>query len=514
MDLYAINDWDAWIYAYGANLVNLLYSSVVWKSLVIIFTVFAFLKIVPSLRDSGNVLKDLLMKVGAIVVFSALTLWPVETKIDVYRITKADAYTNVFKWIVPVGRDQELKGELVLSMDAELPVVQAFAGWVLGYMQFWTMWLVDKAGTTLGLDSMSSGSFMNAAKLGTIVEDVKNGIDTVIADLKDKGEWTPEDQIKYADFTQDLQDFLAKNCLSPDAVSELWEKTTDGDPVSVSLLKENVNPNLSPAEQEECRQIAERIESTVSDICQKWSSVNDGAPTGICESMVSVSTWQKIKNFFTNLAHSASNLKETVKGMFSKGVDFVLGLAKEIIIGLGMAVAAFTNIFLLGGIVVVVPIALGILNLFVFFLSPIFFLTQLVQGKFVDSTVRILLEMLWARLLYAVYALAYTLTALLQIPAWKSVLGIVGGVAAKNPELVAEIFAKKVASSVIGVAGFGMLLYVMTHVALTLAVGSMVLFMGAKLLRTLIFDELLFIADVLTGGRHQIVKSIGGLLKK
>ena len=66
----------------------------------------------------------------------------------------------------------------------------------------------------------------------------------------------------------------------------------------------------------------------------------------------------------------------------------------------------------------------------------------------------------------------------------------------------------------IGVAGFGMLLYVMTHVALTLAVGSMVLFMGAKLLRTLIFDEALYLMDILTGGRFSTVRSVRSILKK
>jgi len=57
-----------------------------------------------------------------------------------------------------------------------------------------------------------------------------------------------------------------------------------------------------------------------------------------------------------------------------------------------------------------------------------------------------------------------------------------------------------------------MLLYVMTHVALTMIVGMAVLFLGAKLLRTLIFDEALYIGDILTGGRHNVVASAKKLL--
>lgn len=510
MDIFAINNWDAWIYAYGANLVNLLYSSTVWKAMVVAFTVFAFVKMAFTVKDSANIVKEVIIKSLSIALFSVLTLWPVTVKLDIYKVTKAEAYTNVFKWIVPVGSGEELKASLYLSADVELPPVVALSGFALGYLQFWTMWLVDKAGTTLGINSVSSAAFMNVGKLGTLEEEIRGGIDSVIADLKDKGQWTPAVQQKYAEVNQDIQDFFAKNCVDPGAVEGAWSSTVNGDPVSISFFKEHINPKLTPAEQDECREIISRVESNVSDICQAWSSANDGAPVGICRTMVSVSTWQKVKNFF-------ASLKESVKKTFS--ISTLLEIIKDFLIGAAVSFAGVLNILLLGGIAMAAPVALGIINFFIFFLSPLFFLTQLVLGKFVESTVRVLLEMLWARLLYAVFVLAYALTTALQWPAWKAILGVSGGVTFQlSGRMIAELIAKKIGSALVAsaggtIGGLAFLSLAMTHIALTLVVALTVLFVGAKLLRTLIFGEALYIADILTGGRHRITRGLSGLFK-
>jgi len=501
VDIFAINNWDAWIYAYGANLINLLYSSVVWKAMVIIFTVFAFLKIAFSLKDSSNIIKDLFLKVGAVAVFSVLTLWPVTATLNIYKITKAEAYTNVFKWIIPVGSGDELKANLYLSADVELPTVLVGAGYVLGYLQFWTMWLVDKAGTTLGINSVSSAAFMNVGKLGVLEEEIRGGLDSVISSLKDKGMWTPDVQREYAEVNQDLQDFFAKNCVDPGVVEGAWSSTVNGDPVSIDFFKDHINPNLTLSDQNECKEIISRVETNISDLCQKWSSANDGAPEGICRTMVSVSTWDKVKMFFSSVKEKVSNI--SIKKILSGGLGFLLDLAKNLIIGVGMAFGAFANVFLLGGIAMAAPVALGIINFFIFFLSPLFFLTQLVLGRFVESTIRVLLEMLWARLLYAVFVLAYALSTALQWPAWKLLLG---GTAGLSGRVAIELLAKKIASKLIIGGGYALMAMSLIHIALTLIVALTVLFVGAKLLRTLIFGEALYLADLLTGGRHSITK--------
>ncbi len=514
MDIFAINNWDAWIYAYGANLINLLYSSVVWKAMVIIFTVFAFLKIAFSLKDSSNIIKDLFLKVGAVAVFSVLTLWPVTTTLNIYKITKAEAYTNVFKWIIPVGSGDELKANLYLSADVEFPPVLVAAGYVLGYLQFWTMWLVDKAGTTLGINSVSSAAFMNVGKLGVLEEEIRGGLDSVILSLKDKGMWTPDVQKEYAEVNQDLQDFFAKNCVDPGVVEGAWSSTVNGDPVSIDFFKDHINPNLTLSDQNECKEIISRMETNISDLCQKWSSANDGASEGICKTMVNVSTWDKIKNFFVSIKNS---VKE--KASLSYIIGTILGWLKDLVIGAAVSLAGILNMLLLGGIAMAAPIALGVINFFIFFLSPLFFLTQLVLGKFAESTIRVIFEMLWARLLYAVFVLAYALSTALQWPAWKAFLGLGAGTTSQlSGKIIAEVIAKKLGSALIASAGgligeLTLLTLSMTHIALTLVVALTILFVGAKLLRTLIFNEALYIADILTGGRHRITKGLSSLIK-
>ena len=127
--------------------------------------------------------------------------------------------------------------------------------------------------------------------------------------------------------------------------------------------------------------------------------------------------------------------------------------------------------------------------------------------------------MLWARLLYAVFVLAYALSTALQLPAWRAILGLgLGATSELSAEAIAKLLAKKFASTIIGTAGgviggLGLLSFGMMHIALTLIAALTVLFMGAKLLRTLIFEEALYIADILTGGRHRITEGFSRLFK-
>jgi len=44
------------------------------------------------------------------------------------------------------------------------------------------------------------------------------------------------------------------------------------------------------------------------------------------------------------------------------------------------------------------------------------------------------------------------------------------------------------------------------HLAITIAAGMVVLIFGAKMLRTLIFNEALYLADILQIGRHFVKK--------
>ncbi|ADU97737.1 hypothetical protein Theam_1781 (plasmid) [Thermovibrio ammonificans HB-1] len=494
MDIYALNNWDATIYVYGINLVNLLYGSPVWKAIVAITSVYAFFRFFPEIKDSPNIPGQLIKRALAVFLFSALTLWPTTWTIDIYTISKAKDYTNVFKWVVPVNRSDSFTADLYLSAEAKLPAVVGFVGQFIGDLQFWTMWLIDKAGRTLGTDTVGKG-LMHTAKLMTLEKEISQGIDTVVAELRDKGQWTPQDQQKLAELNSALRDFLAQNCVSPSVIEDVWQKATSDGPGDVlPMLLDNINDDLDSTTKQSCQELASEIKSTVSNICERWSSVT-GDPSGVCSSMVEVSLMQKLSNFF----HSAVN---SIKSFPEKGVEAILSILKDLLVGFFLGAAGLANFVLLAGITTIAPISLGITNLLIFFLSPLFFLTQLVQGQFVTSTVRIILEMLWARLLYAVFILAYVIVCVLQGPAWKELIGVFGlSGSFLNTPVMAELLAKRLGALILKASGVGILAAFFSYTAITLAAGMIVLWFGAQMLRTIIFGEFLHITQVISAGK-------------
>jgi len=125
MDIYAINNWDAVIYAYGANLINLMFGSTYWKLLVVVMSIFAFARNFFEIKNSPSIAGEFVKRAAAVFLFSFLTLWPVKVTLSIYTITKAEAYTNVFKWIVPVGRGDKFTADLYLSTDINKKMVRS-----------------------------------------------------------------------------------------------------------------------------------------------------------------------------------------------------------------------------------------------------------------------------------------------------------------------------------------------------------------------------------------------------
>jgi|GEM_PF-4522150 len=502
MDIYALNNWDATIYAYGINLVNTIFGSSIWKALVVILTVFAVFKTLPETLDSPNIPKQFLKRTAAIFAFSALTLWPVTWPINVYTITKSETYTNAFKWILPVGRKDKFEAELYLSAEAQVPVVVALTGKVVGFFQFWAMWVIDKSGRTLGTDTVSSG-LMYTAKLTTLQREISGGLDEVVATLQEKGDWTPEDQRRYSRMQNVLRDFFSKDCVSPDTVDAAWNEVVNGnsETTSIDYFLDHLNRNLSESKLEECRELGEYVRDTIKNFCERWSSATEDPPE-VCNSMVEISFWKKTKNFFNSVVQG-------IKEFPSRVLDMLISFVTSFLASLFVAAAGVVNFIFLMGMTTIAPVSLGVINLLIFFLSPLFFLTQLVQRNFISATVRIILEMLWARLLYAVFVLAYVIVCVLQGPAWKVLLGTFGmSGSLLSSSTAAKVLAKKLSAAVLKAGGMGLLSLLFTYTAITLAAGMAVMWFGVQVLRTIIFGEPLHITQILTSGKDFMAKRL------
>jgi len=500
VDIYAINHWDAYIYILGSNLLNLLMDNYAWKSLVVIFSVLAFIRMFPEIKTSGNIVGSALKKIAAVFLFSAFTLWPIKTPLGIYTITKGDTYTNVFKWIVPVDRDEKFQATLTLQTEIYCPPIVALAGNVLGYVQFWTMYIIDRAGQLAGNPSISSEGFLMPAKFSTLASKVSEGIGSIISDLQKAGKWTPEDQEKYASLEHAIKDYFSLKCADPGLISDEWES---GDVPSISTLTEHINKELSEKDRDTCIALGEEIKQTTQDFCQRWTEISEDNVPDVCSDLVNLSLWQKIKRSFHSAAEKVKNAPESLMRAFLSAMESVI--TKTII-----AMVGILNFLLLAGAAVIAPISIGVVNLFIFFLCPLFFLTQLVQGNFIPSTVRVLLEMLWARLLYAVFVLAYTFVAALQGAAWKALLSSassVGILATKvSSEAVAQLVTKeltqKLALLFLKGGGIGLLSGLFADVAFSIFVGILTMWFGPQMLRTIIFGEYLHITQVLDSGRE------------
>jgi hypothetical protein len=497
-DLYAINNWDAIVYAFGAHVMKTMYSDIVYDSVVVIFTFFAILRIFPSLKGLVN---DLLKQAGAIFVFSALCLWPsIKTDITIYTATKSDAYTNVLKWIVPVELQEELIfDEYYVIKDVELPLVQSLVFWMLGDIQGYLMTLIDSAGKKFVGDeaSIRNGAFMYATKLSTLQAKAEAGLEGIISDLKAMGKWTSEDDYNYKIAQQSIRDFFAYDCVSPSYIQDVFQKNivearSDGlvfkftdAPIAISALADNIDPRLPALKKAKCEDWARTAAENLKDICQKWADEKNEVPE-ICYGLADVSIWTKV----TNTARSTINF---VKELPGEAFNFSLDVIKEIVTTVLVSLAGLIATASLAILLVLVPILLGIVNMLITFLSPLAFLTLLIISDFTRAVVRLHLEMLYARMLYVVFILAHTLTSILNAVVWKSIVGLgAGGIlGALTSAQGLRILATKLSAKAFLAAGGGVLTLssIFFTTAISLIVALVVLITGAKVMRTLIIGE-------------------------
>ena len=504
-DLYAINDVDAKIYVYGAAVANKLYDSTAWTAIVVSVSVFAFMRHFPeSFRNAVNPVAGALKPIALVVAAGIFLLWPVESNLNVYRISKADSLQNIVKWLIPSDVDSSIVFEdSYLSVQTKLPFFVVLSGFFISNLQAWLITVVDSAASTFNdYLSVTNGAFLYEAKMSTLLTKVSKGLDLVVADLNEEGVLTQEDLDRYAIAIQSLECFFKKKCVSRSYLNAVFQQNvaeaTDSNlsfkfvdtPVAISALADHIDPRLSALDKSYCQDWARTAAENLRDICQKWADAKNEVPE-ICYGLADISTWQQMKNAFSAARDFVINLPTRAWDLTSEAVNELL--KNFLLAGVGIANIVFLEIVLTAA-----PVLLGVINMILTFFSPLAFAFILLHSNIVESTARFLLELAWARLLYVVFVLAHVLAAAIQGPLWQAVVGAGAGAVYSNKQLL-KAFVTKLG---IGMFGTGVIMGLFAHTVITTIVALVTLSVGAQLLRTVIIGEGMHLINMITPSKN------------